>query len=129
MTEAIYFEARGESIKGQFAVAEVILNRADSSSFPATVCGVITQGGERRHACQFSYNCDGREEYIEELDAYDRIGKIARLMLDGAPRTITKGATYYHARSVNPRWARHFFKTASVGSHYFYSAKMRLTAK
>ena len=129
LTEAIYFEARGESIKGQFAVAEVILNRADSSSFPATVCGVITQGSERRHACQFSYNCDGREEYIEELDAYDRIGKIARLMLDGAPRTITKGATYYHARSVNPRWANHFFKTASVGSHYFYSTKMRLTVK
>ena len=129
LAEAIYFEARGESIKGQFAVAEVILNRVDSRSFPDTVCGVITQGGERRHACQFSYNCDGREEYIEEAVAYETIGKIARLMLDGGPRTITKGATYYHTRSVNPRWAKHFFKTASVGSHYFYSSKMQLTEK
>ena len=129
LAEAIYFEARGESIKGQFAVAEVILNRVDSRSFPDTVCGVITQGGEKRHACQFSYNCDGREEYIEEAVAYERIGKIARLMLDGGPRTITKGATYYHTRSVNPRWAKHFVKTASVGSHYFYSSKMRLTEK
>ena len=95
----------------------------------ACLAEAITQGGEKRHACQFSYNCDGREEYIEEADAYERIGKIARLMLDGAPRTITGGATYYHTRSVNPRWARHFFKTASVGSHYFYSSKMRLTEK
>ena len=71
----------------------------------------------------------GREEYIEEAVAYERIGKIARLMLDGGPRTITKGATYYHTRSVNPRWAKHFFKTASVGSHYFYSSKMQLTER
>ena len=71
LAEAIYFEARGESIKGQFAVAEVILNRVDSRSFPDTVCGVITQGGERRHACQGM-------EYPDRADVHDSTALSAR---------------------------------------------------
>ena len=55
LTEALYFEARGESVKGQFAVAEVILNRVDSAAFPNTVCGVIHQGTGRKYGCQFTY--------------------------------------------------------------------------
>jgi len=55
LTEALYFEARGETIKGQFAVAEVILNRVASRAYPNTLCGVVNQGTGRRHACQFSY--------------------------------------------------------------------------
>ena len=129
LAEAIYFEARGETIKGQFAVAEVILNRADHRSFPNTVCGVVTQGGERRHACQFSYNCDGLAEQFHEPAAYEIAGKIARVMMDGAPRPVTMGATYYHSRTVSPRWARQFFKTSTVGSHYFYRRNTRLSKK
>ena len=129
LAEAIYFEARGESIKGQFAVAEVILNRADSPRFPDSACGVITQGGERRHACQFSYNCDGLAEHIREPVAYAVAGKISRLMLDGAPRYITKGATYYHSRAVNPGWAKKFQKTFTVGSHHFYRENTQLSKK
>ncbi|MDG2403758.1 MAG: cell wall hydrolase [Paracoccaceae bacterium] len=129
LAEAIYFEARGETIKGQFAVAEVILNRVDHPAFPNTICGVVRQGGERRHACQFSYNCDGLAEQIQEPVAYEIVGKIARLMMDGAPRPVTMGATYYHSRSVNPRWARQFFKTSTVGSHYFYRKNTRLSRK
>lgn len=121
LSEALYFEARGESVEGQFAVAEVILNRADSSSFPNSVCGVVGQGtGNGRYACQFSYNCDGRSETISEQAAYEQVGKVARLMLNGEARVLTKGATYYHTTAVNPSWARKFVNTAKIGVHKFY---------
>jgi len=120
LTQALYFEARGESVKGQFAVAEVILNRASSSQFPNSVCGVINQGTGKKYQCQFTYTCDGRAEVITEKKSWTRLGKIARLMLDGAPRRLTDGATHYHTKAVNPRWARAFPRTASIGVHYFY---------
>lgn len=120
LTEALYFEARGESIYGQFAVAEVILNRVDDVRFPNTICGVVNQGTGKRYACQFTYTCDGRAEVIHEQTAYDRVGRIARAMIDGAPRDLTLGATHYHTKAVAPRWARVFQKTASIGVHRFY---------
>lgn len=120
LTQALYFEARGESVKGQFAVAEVILNRASSSRFPNSVCGVIHQGTGKKYQCQFTYTCDGRAEIVNEKAAWTRLGKVARLMLDGAPRRLTDGATHYHTKAVNPRWARSFPRTASIGVHHFY---------
>jgi spore germination cell wall hydrolase CwlJ-like protein len=120
LTQALYFEARGESVKGQFAVAEVILNRASSSKFPNSVCGVIHQGTGKKYQCQFTYTCDGRAEVVHEKKSWTRLGKIARLMLDGAPRRLTDGATHYHTKAVNPRWARAFPRTAAIGVHYFY---------
>lgn len=120
LSEALYFEARGETLKGLFGVAEVILNRVDSPRFPGTICGVVGQGASRLHACQFSYKCDGIAERIHEPAAYDRVGKVARIMMDGAPRTLTKGATYYHATSVTPSWSRSFVRTARIDQHYFY---------
>lgn len=120
LSEALYFEARGESVQGQFAVAEVILNRVDSPKFPDTVCKVINQGTGRKYACQFTYTCDGLKEVIHERRAYDRVAKIAKLMLNGAPRALTKGATYYHTTAVNPRWSRKFPRTAKIGVHLFY---------
>ncbi len=126
LAEALYFEARGESIRGQFAVAEVILNRVDSSRFPNTVCGVITQGTGRRFACQFTYTCDGRAEVITEPAAWHQVGKVARAMLDGAPRRLTGGATHYHTGSVAPRWSRVFPRTATIGYHHFYRQPLRV---
>ena len=64
LTEALYFEARGESISGIFAVAEVIANRRDSKKFPNSICGVIKQGSHRKNACQFSYKCDGHKRSL-----------------------------------------------------------------
>ena len=121
LTEALYFEARGETVKGQFAVAEVILNRVDSSRFPSSVCGVVNQGTGRKFACQFTYTCDGRPEHVNEPAAWDRVGKVAKLMLAGAPRSLTKGATYYHTTAVRPSWSRKFSRTAHIGVHLFYS--------
>lgn len=120
LSEALYFEARGESLVGQLAVAEVILNRVDHRKFPGSVCSVIGQGSERKNRCQFSYKCDGRKEVFSEPKAYDRVGKIARIMLDGKQRELTKGATFYHTTSVRPRWAKKFTRTAQIGVHLFY---------
>ena len=127
LSEALYFEARGESVTGQFAVGEVILNRVDSAEFPNTVCKVINQGTGRKFACQFTYTCDGRKEVISEPVAYDRVGKVAYMLLKGAPRNLTQGATYYHTRSVNPGWARKFLRTATIGVHYFYRQPTRVS--
>jgi len=120
LSEALYFEARGETVKGQFAVAEVIMNRVDSASYPNTVCGVIKQGTGKKYQCQFTYTCDGRDEVVHNKAVFDRLGKIARLMIDGASRTLTKGATHYHTKAVNPRWASKFPRTATIGVHHFY---------
>lgn len=120
LTQALYFEARGETHKGLFAVAEVILNRVDSPRFPNTVCGVVNQGTGRRHACQFSFTCDGQPETITNAGAWERVGKVARVMLDGSPRTLTNGATYYHTVAVAPRWATRLAHTAQIGVHKFY---------
>ncbi|MEM8554745.1 MAG: cell wall hydrolase [Pseudomonadota bacterium] len=120
LAEALYFEARGESIKGQFAVAEVILNRVKSSRYPDTVCGVINQGTGRKYACQFTYTCDGIAENIHEPRAWAQVSQVAGLMLQGAESNLTQGATHYHTHAVNPSWSRKFDRTASIGVHYFY---------
>ncbi|MBP9950850.1 MAG: cell wall hydrolase [Cypionkella sp.] len=118
LRKALYFEARGETLKGEFAVAEVILNRVDSPEYPSTVCKVVNQGG--RGGCQFSYTCDGVRDVMREPGAVDRAGRIARVMLDGAPRALTMGATHFHTRAIRPAWASRFAKTASIGAHVFY---------
>ena len=118
LTKALYFEARGETLKGQFAVAEVILNRVDSRHYPSSVCAVVEQGG--KGGCQFSYHCDGVRDVMREHGAAQLAGRIARLMLDGAPRQLTYGATHFHTRAVNPSWSRKFERTASIGAHLFY---------
>ncbi|SEK66970.1 cell wall hydrolase [Roseovarius nanhaiticus] len=127
LSEALYFEARGETVKGQFAVAEVILNRVDSPRYPDTICGVINQGTGQKYACQFTYTCDGRAEVIAEPRAFERVGKIAKIMAGGAKRPLTKGATHYHTHAVNPRWARVFPRVAEIGYHYFYKQPTRLS--
>ena len=118
LTKAIYFEARGEVIAGQFAVAEVILNRVDSPLYPRTVCGVVGQRGGG--GCQFSYVCDGRSDAMRDGGAYQVAGRIAAAMIAGAPRTLTDGATHFHTRNVRPGWAHRFPMTASIGGHLFY---------
>jgi spore germination cell wall hydrolase CwlJ-like protein len=128
LAEALYFEARGESVRGQFAVAEVILNRVESSIFPDTVCGVINQGTGARYQCQFTYTCDGVAETIHEPRAWTQVGKVARAMLDGAPRALTKGATHYHTKHVSPRWARVYPRTATIGVHHFYRKPIRVSS-
>lgn len=118
LAQAVYFEARGEPIRGQAAVAEVVLNRVDSPMFPRTVCGVVNQ--QNAGGCQFSYVCDGKPETIGDRKAWDRSARIAGALLSGAPRNLTEGATHFHTPAVTPSWSKRFLRTATIGSHLFY---------
>ena len=125
LAEALYFEARGETVKGQFAVAEVIMNRVKSEKFPNSLCGVIRQGTGRKYQCQFTYTCDGHKEVIAEKQAHMRVSKIARAVIDGASSDLVDGATYYHTTAVSPRWSKIFKRTAKIGVHLFYRPNYR----
>ncbi len=125
LTEALYFEARGETRQGMYAVAEVILNRRDSGDYPNSVCGVVHQGTGAQYACQFTYTCDGQSDAVRERGAWNVVGQVAAQMLGGAPRTLTGGATHYHTRGVSPSWARRFPQTAAIGAHLFYRQPTR----
>ena len=120
LAEAIYFESRGEPLAGQIAVAEVVLNRAASRSFPSTICGVTRQGVGSGRGCQFSYACDGNSDVMKSSLARSRSEKLARLMIDGQPRTVSGGATYFHVSTIRPSWSRKFTRTVTIGAHMFY---------
>ncbi len=120
LRRAVYFESRGESIQGEFAVAEVVLNRVDSPDYPKSVCGVVEARGHG--ACAFSWVCDAFSDDMRDPVARDRAGRIARVMLDGAPRTLTLGATYFHTRWVRPDWGP-VVQTAAIGAHIFYRSQ------
>ena len=120
LSEALYFEARGEQIEGQIAVADVIINRKNSKRFPSTICGVVSEGSHKRNACQFSYNCDGKLELIYDKKTYKRIVKLSSMILNGAFSDVTNGATFFHASEVSPSWSKKFKKTRKIGRHIFY---------
>ncbi|MEM7236281.1 MAG: cell wall hydrolase [Pseudomonadota bacterium] len=129
LTEALYFEARGETLVGQVAVAEVILNRVDSRRYPNSVCGVVQQGENSGKGCQFSYRCDGRSDAMGERQARDRVGQVAWVMLQGKPRILTGDATHYHTRAVRPRWSKKLVRTARIGDHIFYRLGTRVSTR
>jgi hypothetical protein len=121
LAEAIYFEARGEEVRGQMAVAQVVLNRAFSGKYPTTVCGVVYQNAHRRLACQFTFACDRRPEVVREPDMWERAKTIAAEMLDGKLWLPEVGkATHYHAYWVRPGWVREMTKVNKLGVHTFY---------
>jgi spore germination cell wall hydrolase CwlJ-like protein len=121
LTNAIYFEARGESVRGQIAVAQVVLNRAFSGYYPHDVCGVVYQNAHRHLACQFTFACDGRSKAIHEPDAFERAKRISKAALDGAVWLPQVGkATHYHAYWVHPGWTHEMHKLDRIGVHTFY---------
>ncbi len=129
LAEAIYFEARSESIQAQRAVAEVILNRVDSRRYPNTVCEVVNQGANKKHRCQFSYNCDGLPETIHEKRAWNRAKDIAKEIVVAETRPLTNGATHYHTTAVRPFWSRSLSRTAKYGAHIFYKRGTQLSRR
>jgi Cell Wall Hydrolase len=121
LANAIYFEARGESVRGQIAVAQVIMNRVFSGYYPNDVCGVVYQNAHRHLACQFTFACDGRSKTIHEPDAMERAKRIATATLDGRLWLPEIGkATHYHAYWVHPWWVRTMHKLYKLGVHTFY---------
>ena len=113
---ALYFEARGESLRGQRAVGAVVLNRVAHEEFPNSVCGVVKQGGERP-PCQFSWWCDGKSDYPKDRDSWHQVNQIAEALLDGLPDP-TRGALYFHNRAIQPGWRLQ--RTVTIGAHVFY---------
>lgn len=122
LAEAVYFEARGESLEGQRAVAEVVLRRTKDHRFPSTVCGVVYQGAPKRNACQFSFACDGVGHGRRDRRAWQRAVDVAEYEATGEGRLVdsTSGAQYFHTTKVNPPWSRRFIRTAKIGTHIFY---------
>jgi spore germination cell wall hydrolase CwlJ-like protein len=121
LADAIYFEARGESVRGQMAVAQVVINRVFSGYYPNNVCGVVYQNAHRRFRCQFTFACDGLPERINEPVAWERAKHIARDALDGNFWLNDVGkATHYHARWVHPWWVHEMRKLDRIGVHTFY---------
>jgi hypothetical protein len=121
LANAVYFEARGESVRGQIAVAQVVMNRVFSGYYPNDVCGVVYQNAHRHLACQFTFACDGRSKAIHEPDAMERARRIATATLDGRLWLPEVGkATHYHAYWVHPWWVRTMHKLYRVGVHTFY---------
>src|SRR5262249_18798109 len=121
LANAIYFEARGEPVRGQIAVAQVVLNRVFSGKYPSTVCGVVYQNSNRHLACQFTFACDGHRDVVREPDAMERAKNIARDSLDGKLWLPEVGkATHYHAYWVRPSWVREMTKLHKLGVHTFY---------
>jgi spore germination cell wall hydrolase CwlJ-like protein len=121
LTEVVYFEARGEAVRGQIAVAQVVLNRAFSGFYPTTVCGVVYQNKHRHLACQFTFACDKNPDVVREPDMWDRARKIAKAMLDGQlwlPEVAK--STHYHAYWVRPSWVNEMKKMYKFGVHTFY---------
>jgi hypothetical protein len=119
MTEAIYYEARGESARGQAAVAQVVMNRVSHPAYPKTVCGVVFQGAGRS-GCQFSFTCDGSMKRLRDTEAWERSRSVARRTLAGASGADIGRATHFHTTAVSPFWAPSMLRVAQVGTHVFY---------
>ncbi|MGE0596699.1 MAG: cell wall hydrolase [Hyphomonadaceae bacterium] len=120
LSQAIYYEARGESAQGQFAVAEVVMNRVRSRAYPNTVCGVVYQGSHRVTGCQFTFTCDGSLNRRPRGPAWAQSQEIASQVLMGYARPMTQRATHYHTGAVNPVWSAGLVETTRIGSHIFY---------
>ena len=124
-----YHEAKNQSMIGQVATAQVVMNRVADRRYPNTVCEVVKQGPKYkgsdvpvRHKCQFSWFCDGKSDEPKKdskewrmAQEYARIVLSGRIVLD-----VTEGATHYHATYVKPSWAKTKTRTTRIESHIFY---------
>lgn len=124
MATAIYFEARGESYRGQVAVGQVVMNRVKHPLYPDTICAVVFQNQNKRNACQFSFACDGIPERVTDKKAWAQAMKIAQDVVGGTDYLPEVGkATHYHATYVYPHWAPRMKKVTKIGLHVFYQFK------
>lgn len=116
----IYYESRGEPIEGQYAVADVVLNRVEDENFPDSICDVVKQCAG--NSCQFSWIAREDNPKPREIEAWYIAQMISlEIMHEDTNRGITNGATYFHAMKRYPNdWPRSFKLTTEIGSHKFY---------
>ena len=128
-----YHEAKNQSMIGQIATAQVVMNRVADDRYPNTVCEVVKQGPHRpswenpekeypvRHRCQFSWYCDGKSDVPKNEKAWKKAQDVAFLVLyNRINLDVTEGATHYHATYVRPAWARTKTRTTRIEKHIFY---------
>ena len=128
-----YHEAKNQSMIGQIAVAEVVMNRVQDKRFPNSVCEVVKQGPTRpswedpkkeypiKHRCQFSWYCDGKSDIPKNEKAWKKAQDYAYLVLyNRIAIDVTEGATHYHATYVRPSWAKTKKRTTRIEKHIFY---------
>jgi len=121
LASGIYFESRGESVKGQAAVAQVILNRVRNPAYPKTICGVVYQNEDWRNRCQFSFACDNIKDRINSAEHWKTARDVAMAVTAGKIWLPEVGsATHYHAVYVRPNWAPTMKKVGRIGLHVFY---------
>ncbi|MBZ9739117.1 MULTISPECIES: cell wall hydrolase [unclassified Mesorhizobium] len=121
LANGIYFEARGETVRGQAAVAQVILNRVRNPAYPNSICGVVYQNDSWFNRCQFSFACDGRKKRIDNPVAYKTAQDIGMAVTAGKIFIPEVGSsTHYYAQYVHPGWARTMQKMTKIGLHIFY---------
>ena len=124
LAENIYFEARGEPLAGQYAVAEVTVNRTQAPHFPHTICEVVHETrwdpARHRHIADFSWT-EGVDDLSEpDGPAWKQAMTIATAVYDDVNQPLVPGALFYHATSVRPGWARGRKVVATIGNHIFY---------
>ena len=120
LTQAVYYEARGEGRAGMEAVAQVVLNRARHPAFPKSVCGVVFQGAARKTGCQFSFTCSGVMRGRVNQTAWNRARTVASSALSGSVNAAVGSATHFHTTAVAPGWRNSLIRVGQVGSHVFY---------
>lgn len=125
LANAVYFESRGEPVRGQMAVAQVVMNRVFSGFYPGDVCGVVYQNAHRHLACQFTFACDGIPDVVTEPEAWEIAKRIAADTLDGklwVPEVAR--STHYHAYWVRPSWINEMRRILKLGVHTFYRPRL-----
>ncbi len=120
LAATIFYEAGNETIEGQKAVVQVVLNRARHPAFPKSVCGVVFQGEERSTGCQFSYTCDGSLARKPSDEQWERFRAIGQAMLAGEVYLPVGSATHYHTDWVLPSWSPKLEKIRAEGTHLFF---------
>jgi len=145
LAKNIYFEARSSNLADQAAVADVVLNRVNSTKYPNTICEVVEEGPKKeswktkqdlslsqaeriyfpiKDKCQFSWYCDGKSDEPQDQDAWIKAVYIATNMIeDSEYRGISEGALNYHADYVMPDWAKNLQLVGTIGRHIFYRQK------
>jgi spore germination cell wall hydrolase CwlJ-like protein len=119
LTAAIHYEAASESIAGQRAVAQVVLNRVRHPAYPNSICGVVFQGSQRVTGCQFTFTCDGSLRRRPSTPSWQRARSVVAAALAGYVEPNVGLATHYHANFVVPYWSSSLTKIGAIGSHIF----------
>jgi spore germination cell wall hydrolase CwlJ-like protein len=130
LAEAMYYEARGEGVAGQEAIAEVIFHRMHRRNYPRSICGVVYQGVDDAPACQFSFVCNGEMDRPKIASEWRRARLLAAKILSGYTilSNVTDGATSFHAVDVEPDWSGSLERTVQIGNHIFYKPLARTRA-